>query len=60
MLQQVTHYAAFIYSSLLLWAWFQAAAQAAAATLIDNRDLVRRSLFPRPLLRFEHELIEQV
>ena len=56
MLQQVTHYAAFIYSSLLLWAWFQAA----AATLIDNRDLVRRSLFPRPLLRFEDELIEQV
>jgi lipopolysaccharide transport system permease protein len=48
----IPHYAAFIYSGLLPWAWFQAAVQAAAATLIDNRDLVRRPFFPRPLLPF--------
>jgi lipopolysaccharide transport system permease protein len=48
----IPHYAAFIYSGLLPWAWFHAAVQAAATTLIDNRDLVRRPFFPRPLLPF--------
>lgn len=46
----IPHYAAFIYSGLLPWTWFQAAVQTSAATLIDNRDLVRKPFFPRPLL----------
>ena len=46
----IPHYAAFVYSGLLPWTWFQAAVQTSAATLIDNRDLVRKPFFPRPLL----------
>jgi lipopolysaccharide transport system permease protein len=46
----IPHYAAFIYSGLLPWTWFQAAVQTSAATLIDNRDLVRKPFFPRSLL----------
>jgi len=46
----IPHYAAFIYSGLLPWTWFQAAVQTSAATLMDNRDLVRKPFFPRPLL----------
>jgi lipopolysaccharide transport system permease protein len=46
----IPHYAAFIYSGLLPWTWFQAAVQTSAATLIDNRDLVRTPFFPRALL----------
>jgi lipopolysaccharide transport system permease protein len=46
----IPHYAAFIYSGLLPWAWFQTAVQTSAATLLDNRDLVRKPFFPRPLL----------
>ena len=46
----IPHYASFIYSGLLPWTWFQASVQTGAATLLDNRDLVRRPFFPRPLL----------
>ena len=46
----IPHYAAFIYSGLLPWTWFQAAIQTSAATLFDNRDLVRKPFFPRPVL----------
>lgn len=46
----IPNYAAFIYSGLLPWTWFQAAVQTSAATLMDNRDLVRKPFFPRPLL----------
>jgi len=46
----IPHYATFLYSALLPWTWFQSAIITGAATLIDNRDLVRRPFFPRPLL----------
>ena len=46
----IPNYAAFIYSGLLPWTWFQAAVQTGAATLLDNRDLVRMPFFRRPLL----------
>lgn len=46
----IPNYAAFIYSGLLPWTWFQAAVQTGAATLLDNRDLVRTPFFPRPML----------
>lgn len=46
----IPHYAAFIYSGLLPWTWFQNTVQTGAATLIDNRDLVRTPFFPKPLL----------
>lgn len=47
---QIPHYAAFVYSGLLPWTWFQGAALTAAQTLLDNRDLVRMPFFPRPVL----------
>jgi lipopolysaccharide transport system permease protein len=46
----IPHYAAFIYSGLLPWTWFQASMFSSAATLNDNRDLVRKPFFPRLLL----------
>jgi lipopolysaccharide transport system permease protein len=46
----IPHYPAFLYSALLPWTWFQAAVQSGATTLIDNRDLVRKPFFFRPLL----------
>lgn len=46
----IPNYAAFIYSALLPWTWFQSSVYTGAATLIDNRDLVRQPFFPRPLL----------
>ena len=46
----IPHYATFIYSGLLPWTWFQSAVLTGASTLIDNRDLVRKPFFPRPLL----------
>lgn len=46
----IPNYAAFLYSGLLPWNWFQAAVQAGSATLSDNRDLVRKPFFFRPLL----------
>jgi lipopolysaccharide transport system permease protein len=46
----IPHYASFIYSGLLPWTWFQTAIQTSATTLFDNRDLVRKPFFPRPVL----------
>jgi lipopolysaccharide transport system permease protein len=46
----IPHFAAFIYSGLLPWTWFQASMFTSAATLNDNRDLVRKPFFPRMLL----------
>jgi lipopolysaccharide transport system permease protein len=46
----IPNYAAFIYAGLLPWTWFHAAVQTSAATLLDNRDLVRKPFFARPLL----------
>lgn len=46
----IPNYAAFIYSGLLPWTWFQASVQTGASTLLDNRDLVRKPFFSRPLL----------
>jgi len=46
----IPHYAAFVYSGLLPWTWFQSAVQIGSATLVDNRDLVRKPFFPRLLL----------
>lgn len=46
----IPNYAAFIYSGLLPWTWFQSALITSASTLYDNRDLVRKPFFPRQLL----------
>jgi lipopolysaccharide transport system permease protein len=46
----IPNFASFIYSALLPWTWFQASVQTSAGTLNDNRDLVRKPFFPRPVL----------
>lgn len=46
----IPNYAAFIYSGLLPWTWFQSALPIGAATLNDNRDLVRTPFFPKSML----------
>lgn len=46
----IEHYAAYVYSGLLPFTWFQTAVLTSASTLFDNRDLVRRPFFSRLLL----------
>lgn len=46
----IPNYAAYVYSGLLPWTWFQTTVQSGASTLIDNRDLVRKPFFPKLLL----------
>ena len=46
----IEHYAAFVYAGLLPWTWFQTSVQTASSTLLDNRDLVRKPFFARPVL----------
>lgn len=46
----VPYYSSFVYSGLLPWTWFSAAVQTGSSTLLDNRDLVRKPFFARPLL----------
>jgi len=46
----IEHYAAYVYSGLLPFTWFQSAVLTSATTLFDNRDLVRRPFFSRLLL----------
>lgn len=46
----IPHYAPFVYSALLPWTWFQVSVSNGATALVDNRDLVRKPFFARPLL----------
>jgi len=46
----VPNFGAFIYSGLLPWVWFSVAVQTGAATLMENRDLVRTPFFTKSLL----------
>lgn len=46
----IPHYSSFVYTGLLPWTWFSAALQSGSSTLLDNRDLVRKPFFARPLL----------
>ena len=46
----IPHYAPFVYSALLPWTWFQVSVSNGATALLDNRDLVRKPFFVRPLL----------
>jgi lipopolysaccharide transport system permease protein len=46
----IPHYAPFVYTSLLPWTWFQVSVTNGATALLDNRDLVRKPFFVRPLL----------
>jgi lipopolysaccharide transport system permease protein len=46
----IPHYPAFVYAGLLPFSWFHSSVQTGAATLLDNRDLVRKPFFPRLVL----------
>src|SRR5262249_15131157 len=46
----IPDYAAFVYSGLLPWTWFDATLPAGCVSLLDNRDLVRKPFFPRAVL----------
>jgi homopolymeric O-antigen transport system permease protein len=46
----IPHFAVFMYSALLPFAWFQTALQAGTTTLAENSDLVRTPFFPKSLL----------
>jgi lipopolysaccharide transport system permease protein len=47
---EIPNYAAFLYSGLLPWVWFQSSVHTAASALVDNRDLVRTPFFAKALL----------
>ncbi len=46
----IPNFAAFMYTALLPWTWFQASVQTGSSVLGDNRALVRTPFFSKPLL----------
>jgi len=46
----IANYSSFVFTGLLPWTWFSASVHSAASTLLDNRDLVRKPFFARPVL----------
>jgi len=46
----IPNFAAFMYTALLPWTWFQASVQTGSNVLSDNRALVRTPFFSKPLL----------
>jgi lipopolysaccharide transport system permease protein len=46
----IPNYPLFLFTGLLVWNWFQASLHAGAASIVDNRDLVRRPGFPAAVL----------
>ena len=46
----IPHYAAFVFTGMTAWIWFSIAIEGATASVVTNRDLVRRPGFPLALL----------
>lgn len=46
----IPHYSTFVFTGLLPWTWFSAAVTTGSATLLANRDLVRKPFFFKPVL----------
>jgi lipopolysaccharide transport system permease protein len=46
----IAHYPAFVFVGLLAWLWFSNGTQAAAASVVNSRDLIRRPAFPTALV----------
>jgi lipopolysaccharide transport system permease protein len=46
----VPHYVSFLFSGLLAWTWFQSSVNAGTASVVDNRELIKRPGFPAPIL----------
>jgi ABC-type polysaccharide/polyol phosphate export permease len=44
------HYALFLLSGLVLWAFFSAAVQSSSRSMLDNANLIRKTRFPRQLV----------
>lgn len=47
---RVPNYAPFTFCGVLVWSWFQTSVLLSAATIVDNRDLLRRPGFPAAIL----------
>lgn len=46
----IPNYAAFLFTGLLVWTWFQSSLFAATTSIVDNPDLIRRPGFPVAIL----------
>ena len=60
---QISNYATFLFSGLLVWSWFQASLLSATTAIVDNRDLIKRPGFPMatlPVVSVTTELIHFV
>lgn len=49
---QIDHYAAFVFTGVLVWGWFQSSLLQSTALITSSRALVRQPGFPLPLLPF--------
>jgi lipopolysaccharide transport system permease protein len=59
----IPNYAAFLFTGLLAWTWFDASLSQATVSIVENRDLVRRPGFPvatLPLVTVSSHLIHFV
>ena len=46
----IPHYAAFLFTGILVWSWFQSSLLMATGSIVDNRDLIRKPGFPIAVL----------
>ncbi|MGH9333552.1 MAG: ABC transporter permease [Vicinamibacteria bacterium] len=47
---QIENFTTFLFTGLLAWTWFQTSLTAAAASVVDNRELIRQPGFPVAIL----------
>jgi lipopolysaccharide transport system permease protein len=56
----IPHFAAFLFTGILAWTWFQSSLLTATGVIVDNRDLIKRPAFPMavlPLIAITSEMI---
>jgi lipopolysaccharide transport system permease protein len=46
----IPHYSTYVFTGLLPWTWFSGSVLTGAASLLSNRDLVRKPFFAKPVL----------
>src|SRR5581483_7648152 len=46
----IPHYTSFLFTGLLPWTWFHSSLTIGAATIVENRELVRQAGFPTAML----------
>lgn len=56
----IPHFAAFLFTGILAWTWFQSSLMTATGAIVNNRSLIKRPAFPTtilPLISITSEMI---